>query len=199
MSEFYLDVAGERIRYRIKKHARARRIRITVHQDNTVIVTRPRYIPVHAVQWFVRTNSTWIYGQLGKTRADGSAFTHTFTNDAHYRTHKEAARLIVQEKVAYWNRLYGFSYRAIQVRNQRTRWGSCSSNGTLSFHYKILFLPETLQDYLVVHELCHLKQMNHSHAFWALMRTAIPDAAQRCQTLRRMEIPVGRLLDEADT
>ena len=108
---------------------------------------------------------------------------HTY---AHYLRYKERARLAAHRKVKHWNALFGFEVAAIRVKRQRTRWGSCSSNRILNFNYKLLFLSEELQDYIVVHELCHLKHMNHSPRFWALVETACPDwRARRARLTER--------------
>jgi predicted metal-dependent hydrolase len=97
---------------------------------------------------------------------------------------KETARYAVRKKLESLNLFYHYSYRAVSIRNQKTRWGSCSQRGNLSFNVKILFLPERLQDYLIVHELCHLKELNHSQHFWNLVAQTIPDYAARRRELR---------------
>ena len=92
-----------------------------------------------------------------------------------FRRYKKQAAKLVLRKIEKYNKIYNFSYNKIFIRNQRTRWGSCSQKKNLSFNYKIIFLPDELADYLVVHELCHLKEFNHSRRFWDLVRVAIPD------------------------
>lgn len=94
---------------------------------------------------------------------------------AHYKKNKEIARVVVQQKLIQFNQYYGFKYERVAIRNQRSRWGSCSKKGNLNFHYRIAFLPEKFLDYVVVHELCHLKEFNHSKNFWALVEKTIPD------------------------
>jgi predicted metal-dependent hydrolase len=103
----------------------------------------------------------------------------------HYATHKEAARALVHERLAHYNQHYGFIYHRVSIKNTRSRWGSCSSLGNLNFNYKIIFLPAHLQDYIVVHELCHLSELNHSQAFWALVAEQVPNYAARIAELRR--------------
>jgi len=107
-----------------------------------------------------------------------------------YVKHKKTARVLVMERVEYFNRIFRFSFSRIAVRNQKTRWGSCSRKGNLNFNVKMLFLPQYLIDYIVVHELCHLKHMNHSKEFWQLVATAIPDFAARKKELKK----TGKLL-----
>ncbi len=85
------------------------------------------------------------------------------------------AKQIVIEKVGRFNAYYGFEYGKIFIKNQQTRWGSCSSRKNLNFNYRIAILPEELQDYLIVHELCHLKEMNHAKSFWDLVGEQIPN------------------------
>jgi predicted metal-dependent hydrolase len=102
--------------------------------------------------------------------------------------HREAARALAHERVAYWNRFYDFPVGRISIRDQRSRWGSASTNGSLNFNYRIASLPAHLVDYLVVHELCHLGQMNHSPAFWSLVARTVSDYKVRRAELRSLDL-----------
>ena len=93
----------------------------------------------------------------------------------HYLKYKEQARTLIEERLNYFNQFYNLEVCRVSVRNQKTRWGSCSSKGNLNFNYKILFLPRDAADYIIVHELCHLKEMNHSKNFWALVSQTFPN------------------------
>ena len=112
----------------------------------------------------------------------------------HYHTHKEAARTLVHDRLAYWNTRYGYTYHRVAIKNTRSRWGSCSSRGNLNFNYRIVFLPPPLQDYLIVHELCHLEEMNHKPQFWALVARELPDYQKRIQLLKEIEPKVLSML-----
>ena len=92
-----------------------------------------------------------------------------------YKENKEEALKIALEKVEYFNKFYNFKYNRISIRNQKTRWGSCSKKGNLNFNFKIALLPDELANYLVVHEICHLGEFNHSANFWKLVEQTIPD------------------------
>jgi predicted metal-dependent hydrolase len=105
----------------------------------------------------------------------------------HYLAHKEEARALVHAKLAEWNAYYGFTYKRVAIRNQRRSWGSCTSLKNLNFSYKILFLPTPLQDYLIVHELCHLAELNHGKKFWELVAQQIPDYKERMSELKHLE------------
>lgn len=91
------------------------------------------------------------------------------------KRYRNAARLQFESRVAYYHPLTGGHFTSITVRDQKTRWGSCSSRGTLSFNYRLIFAPSTVLDYVVVHELCHLTHMNHSKDFWNMVGTILPD------------------------
>ena len=106
---------------------------------------------------------------------------------AHYLEHKEAARCLVTNLVKHWNQFYGFEYNRIAIRNQRRCWGSCSSLKNLNFNYRILFLPPHLQDYIVVHELCHLEELNHGKEFWNLIQRQIPHYEDYIKELKYIE------------
>ncbi len=94
---------------------------------------------------------------------------------AHYAKHREAARALVHSRLAHYNQLYGYEFKKVFIRNTRSRWGSCSSKGNLNFNYRLALLPLALADYIVVHELCHLAEFNHSPQFWALVARAVPE------------------------
>lgn len=101
--------------------------------------------------------------------------------------YKKKARLYLEEKVAFWAERMGVSYLRISIRDQRTRWGSCSLKGNLNFNWKLVLLPEELADYVIVHELCHRIYMNHSSDFWKLVERELPDYRQRRKALKSYE------------
>ncbi len=107
---------------------------------------------------------------------------------AHYSLHRERAREFVHERLMYWNGYYFCTYNRVAIRNQVSRWGSCSSKRNLNFNYRIMFLPIHLADYIIVHELCHLIELNHSPAFWAQVEKVLPDYVVHMQELRAYPI-----------
>ena len=111
-----------------------------------------------------------------------------------YSKNKELAREILTKKVESFNVHYKLSYNKIAIRNQKTRWGSCSSLKNLNFNYRLIYLPGHLIDYIVVHELCHLKEMNHGKNFWLLVGETIPDYKRRIKELRDIEKQTKGLL-----
>jgi len=106
----------------------------------------------------------------------------------HYTTHKELARAFIYARVDYWNNFYNFEINRIAIRNQRTCWGSCSEHKNLNFNYRLLFLPEHLSDYVVVHELCHLGELNHSKEFWALVEQTLPNYMETKKELHNVKV-----------
>ncbi|PIR89389.1 MAG: hypothetical protein COU07_00620 [Candidatus Harrisonbacteria bacterium CG10_big_fil_rev_8_21_14_0_10_40_38] len=93
----------------------------------------------------------------------------------HYKKYKEDARRLIHERVGYFNQIYDHSFNRIFIKNQKTCWGSCSEKRNLNFNYKLFFLPAILRDYVIVHELCHLEEFNHSPRFWGLVSRVFPD------------------------
>jgi hypothetical protein len=93
-----------------------------------------------------------------------------------YQTQVERTRALVEARVKYWSAVYGIPYRKIFIKKQKRRWGSASEAGNLNFNYRLGFLPLELVDYVVIHELCHLRHLNHSRAFWELVGVTCPDA-----------------------
>lgn len=104
---------------------------------------------------------------------------------AEYRQVKELARKFVHQRLTELNRHYQFSYQRIAIKNNATRWGSCSKRGNLNFHYKVHLLPAELADYVLVHELCHLKELNHSRRFWELVAQTVPQYQRQRAALKK--------------
>jgi hypothetical protein len=174
-------ILGEReVKYKIKKSKRAKYARIAVLADTEVVVTVPFWGRVNVERILVEKQE-WILEVMEKFQ--GISLVKGNAED--YKKNKKKAVALVREKVEFFNHIYNFSYQKVCVRNQNGRWGSCSSRGNLNFNYRILFLPAPLVDYIIVHELCHLGQMNHSKKFWDLVGKALPDYKKKRKELRQ--------------
>jgi len=92
-----------------------------------------------------------------------------------YIVNKHIARKLITKLVYHYASVYNVSIGRIAIRNQKTRWGSCSRLGNLNFNYRLLYLPDDLRDFVIVHELCHLLEFNHSAEFWAHVARVVPD------------------------
>ena len=182
--EFYID--GEQIMVDIKRSRRAKRLRITVRRDGAVTAVHPWYVGSSRAIALVENKLKWIKEKVDhfkKLPQNPVAFTG---GKREYVKNKEKALILVKNKLEYFNQFYKFKYNNVSIRNQKTRWGSCSRKGNLNFNYKIVFLAEELQDYLIVHELCHLKEMNHSKGFWDLVSLKIPNVKETRKMLRKL-------------
>ncbi len=122
----------------------------------------------------------WIRRRVQKRRAPR---TRTAKERSLYAVHKEEARVRVHERLLYWNAFYNFTYNRVAIRDQRSRWGSCSSKQNLNFNYRLIFLPPELFDYVIVHELCHLAHLNHGKDFWDTVARMLPDFRLRKEAL----------------
>ena len=105
----------------------------------------------------------------------------------HYLEHKVAARALILSKLLYWNQFYNLPFNKVAIRNTKRSWGSCTSLKNLNFSYRLLFLPERLQDYIIVHELCHLQELHHRESFWLLVAEQISDYTERIIELKYIE------------
>jgi predicted metal-dependent hydrolase len=174
-----------------KKNARAKRVRITVRRNGTVLVTAPKRVPLSLVRNFFREKSAWVEDRLAYFRAQAGssiAIPGKSNSRKEYLVYKEAARRLVHHRLAHFGALYGFSYGNVAVRNQKTRWGSCSKNRNLNFNYKIVHLQPEQQDYIIVHELCHLAEFNHSRAFWNLVSKQVPEYKNIRKSIRKFDL-----------
>lgn len=169
--------------YTLRKSKRARRMRLAVYCDGSVVVTVPQDAAMGVVERFIADKKQWIGNKIEffKTLDRGVICAGS---KKEYQEHKCQALQLASERMQYFNEIYGFSFNRISIRNQKTRWGSCSSKKNLNINYRIVFLPKAMQDYIVVHELCHLKEMNHTHRFWHLVQKTLPDYLEIKKKLR---------------
>lgn len=98
--------------------------------------------------------------------------------------YRKKAEEVMHDRLQFFDEHYNFKYNNVVLRNQKTRWGSCSSSKNLNFNWRLIMAPIEVIDYIVVHELCHLKQMNHSPNFWKLVESIMPDYKERKKWLK---------------
>ena len=178
-----------KISYTLKRKAYSQ-LKIVVRDDATVMVVAPKMLPHIGIELFLQQKYAWIIKQRKRYRSKKTLSPPQGLKQTGYTACKGRAEKFLRERVHYYNQFYGFSFSQIKARNTSTQWGSCSQDGNLSFCYKILFLPVHLAGYIVVHELCHLKEMNHGPRFWALVKDQMPDYKRRVRDLRAYSMVV---------
>ena len=159
----------ESFTYRLVRSSR-KTVAIQITPDGEVTVRAPARMSVAAVEQFVASKRGWIEKHLPKGREALPKLTEAELHDL-----ARQALKIIPERAAHFAPLVGVTYGGITIRNQRTRWGSCSGKGNLNFNCLLMLTPEEVIDYVVVHELCHRKEMNHSVRFWAEVERVLPD------------------------
>jgi len=164
----------DKINYTIKKSKRAKYMRLTIYPDASVVLTIPWWTPRFLYKKFVQSKESWLLQKLKIKNYELRKKVKIRTRKD-YLQNKERVRAFVLERLEALNKFYDFCYNRVSIRDQKTRWGSCSRKGNLNFNYKIIFLKKELADYIIVHELCHLKEMNHSGRFWDLVERVVLD------------------------
>jgi predicted metal-dependent hydrolase len=175
--------------YEVRESTRARSVRITVYPDGRVVVIKPKRAQLGLVQRFVASRQDWIQESLARShkKRGGLPLIELPKPRKGSRAYKDAiasARALAHERLAHLNKKYTTIYGSVSIRNQKTRWGSCTALNNLSFNYKIAFLPPHLADYIIVHELCHTIEHNHSERFWAQVARTIPNHKEIRKELR---------------
>ncbi len=173
----------EKITYEWVKSSR-RTIAIQIKEDGRVVVRTPYSVSRIQVERFLEERRDWILKNqkaLNENRNQKVEITEEMRKSG-----MERARIIIPERVEYYAGLMGISYGRITIREQKTRWGSCSSKGNLNFNWKLTLMPQEILDYVVVHELAHRKEMNHSKDFWKIVEKVLPDYRERRRRLKEL-------------
>lgn len=156
---------------------------IQINPDLSVTVRAPMYAPQSDIERILREKESWIQKHIEKIREQEAKKKETQGEsvEREYLTNEEIKKLAdkalqhIPKRVSYYAKQIGVTYGKITIRNQKTRWGSCSSKGNLNFNCLLMLMPPEVIDYVVVHELCHRKQMNHSKAFWKEVEKILPN------------------------
>lgn len=158
---------------------------IEVTKDAKVLVRAPYRMPTSEIQRFVNEKSDWIEKNIQKILEKQKEISEleSLTMEQ-IRELAEQALEVLPQRVAYYAQIIGVTYGKITIRNQKTRWGSCSGKGNLNFNCLLMLTPPEVQDYVVVHELCHRKEMNHSQRFWNEVEKVLPDYRDRRKWLK---------------
>lgn len=164
---------GDEISYTLKTSRRAKNVRLAVYCDGSLVATRPYWLAEKTVEKFIYKKIGWIISKISHFKKFKIKTSEEAANE--YLEHKEAARKLAETRIYFFNQIYNFKFNRINIRKQKTRWGSCSRKGNLNFNYKIALLEERVADYIIVHELCHLREFNHSERFWDLVLKTMPD------------------------
>ncbi len=147
-----------------------------VESSGCLIVRVPEAIPSPEIDAFIKKHWNWITSHL-KRAEEKETRTAVIEKISRQEINELADRAlkVIPERVAYFASVMGVRYGNITIRNQKTRWGSCSSMRNLNFNCLLMLVPEGTRDYVIVHELAHLKEMNHSPKFWVEVGKWIPD------------------------
>ena len=181
-------LGSEIIQYSLRRNSRAKRLRLMVKRDGSVQLTMPASGAVWAAENFVHRQKQWIMDKLAVFRTLPPQNPVARYGRREYLRYRERARALVMQKLDEFAPRLGVSYGAVRIKDQKTCWGSCSRKGNLNFNYKLLFLPSHLQDYVVVHELAHLRELSHSRRFWDVVASVIPEHVARRRELRGMRM-----------
>lgn len=160
---------------------------IQVNSDLTITVRAPRRTPEKDIQRILREKEPWIRKHQEQIKEKKALYE---SEGIHYLTNADIQQLAdkaidyIPKRVEYFSNRMGVSYGRITIRNQKTRWGSCSEKGNLNFNCLLMLAPPEVIDYVVVHELCHRKEMNHSRAFWSEVEKVIPNYKEYVQWLK---------------
>lgn len=160
---------------------------IQVNSDLTVTVRAPRCASSNDIERILREKEPWIRKHMEQMQEKKALYE---SEEIEYLTNEEIQELAdraleyIPKRVEYFSRRMGVNYGRITIRNQKTRWGSCSEKGNLNFNCLLMLTPSEVIDYVVVHELCHRKQMNHSKDFWNEVEKVIPNYRESVQWLK---------------
>lgn len=185
LAELWISLDKEEIEVEIIRSKR-RSMAIQIRTDGSVVVRVPMHASDRAIKRFVSAHARWIADNRGqmferrKKLADNPYDIPAWESLS--AADKKIAKQKIMEHVDYYARRMEIDYGSISMRNQKSRWGSCSSKGNLNFNYRLAYLPEALLDYVVVHELAHRRHMDHSAAFWEEVETYYP-AYKKCRQM----------------
>lgn len=179
----------QNIDYTIVRSKR-RSIGFDVRPGGKITVRIPMRASVNTVKEIIEDKKDWLYEMYlkQKDKIDTDSLREAERNDPRTayleKKYRQAAKRYIYERVEYYIEMIGGHYSSIRIGDQKTRWGSCSNNGTLSFSWRLMLAPPRVLDYVVIHEICHLTYMDHSKNFWDLVSVYDPDYKEHRKWLK---------------
>ena len=188
LTEIILNDKGtnENIRVQVIRSGR-KSLGLEVRPDGTVLARIPARLSDRELKAFIEKQQEWILKKVNqvKKRADARTKIQVPSVDALSDAEIQKIKDKIADRVKYYCAVMQVTVGRITIRNQKTRWGSCSQAGNLNFNCRLMKMPPEVLDYVVVHELCHRKQMNHSRAFWEEVEKVLPDYRVTRQWLKQ--------------
>lgn len=168
----------------LRKNPRSRRISIRVNPRRGVTVTLPWLVSYRRAELFLQENKEWVLERLEKNKQRSA---EALSPEVIERLRKEA-KVWLPARLAVFAERYSFDYNQVRIKNNVSNWGSCSRKGNINLNLRLMTLPEDLRDYVILHELCHLRHPNHGKEFHSLLESLCPDHRMKEKELRKYRI-----------
>lgn len=158
---------------------------LQILRDGTAVVRAPLFAGEREINNFIENNRDWLEKHTARAVRNIEAARDNKLTENEIRELADKALRYIPPRCEYYSKLIGVSYGRITIRNQKTKWGSCSSKGNLNFNCLLMLLPDEIVDAVIVHELCHRKEMNHSDKFYKEVLKVMPDYKERNKILKK--------------
>jgi predicted metal-dependent hydrolase len=191
-----LVVDGRELPYSIHWSSRRRSYGFSVDREGALRFSAPRWVRVAELLDFAQRRRRFIEKRLAelearKARAEEAALLAGRWCEFPEIWYKRASRVILAPRVRHWAKVVGVTVEKVRINGGRTVWGSCNSLGDINLSWRLLMVPEDLREYVIVHEVCHRRHMNHSKRFWALVGKYVPDYVEKRRALAKFGVAVG--------
>ena len=184
----YQTSTGKEYKYRLIR-SRRKSLGIEIKGAGDLYVRSPLRMPLSEIHRMIEKNQNWIDDHVEKRQAifekqKDSLYGEMRLDENEIKRLTNLAKETIPPRVELFAKSMGVDYGRITIRHQKTRWGSCSGKGNLNFNCLLMLTPPEVQEYVIVHELCHRKEMNHSYRFWAEVEDVLPDYRVQEQWLK---------------
>ena len=157
----------------MKKSTKARRVSLRVHPVKGVTVTVPYIVPYMAAEAFLRLKRSWVIDTIARQKEKYKDI--KIASDQEVEQLRRKAKMVLPPRLSELAVRYGFAYNNVTIKHNATNWGSCSTRNNINLNLNIVRLPGVLQDYILLHELCHLRHHDHGHGFHLLLEHVVTD------------------------
>lgn len=175
----------------VVKRSKRKTLSLMVTREQQVLVRAPLFLSAADVEAFILRHEEWIETQIGRQKERLEREKSLMLTPERIEELKEKARTVLAERVRYYGALMRLRPSRVGITLARTRWGSCSGKNSLNFSFRLILLPPEAVDYVVVHELAHIRIKNHGAAFYREVETYLPDYRRRIALLREAQIRLG--------